>query len=213
MTRTTKEQRDALRICAIEALGGGSPVWADVIEVNPRTILALLDEIEGAEKGEIAVKPLEWVKHPEADAWRVDTIVGRYQVFAMTAGHASWTLDGLPAQGGGDYTDTGDQAKAAAQDNYDARIRSALYAAPVTAKVTEEMAAVIAEREACAKLCDDEWADADSLWQAHQAGEEADDSRVFARIKGRQRAATDIASAIRARGQAALSHKGGGNGE
>lgn len=115
-------------------------------EALPHRMLAIIDELlalrqhsSGAKP--VVVKELEWVKHPTAEAWRCDTIVGRYQVFAMTVGHASWTMDGLPAQGDGGYENTADEAKAAAQADYEARILSAL-AHPVAVPSEEELEAL-----------------------------------------------------------------------
>jgi hypothetical protein len=74
----------------------------------------------------VRAKALEWVKHPEVAAWRCDSIVGRYQVFAVNPGHASWSMDGQPGVAVGGFVDDADTAKAAAQADYESRILSAL---------------------------------------------------------------------------------------
>ncbi len=76
----------------------------------------------------LRVKPLEWVKHPERDAWRVDTMLGTYKVFAITS-PVSWTFDGGFAAVGGKidlFAASPEAAKAAAQADYEARILSAI---------------------------------------------------------------------------------------
>ncbi len=75
------------------------------------------------------VKPLEWVKHPKADIWRCDTAIGAFKVFSgFGLGRASWDFDSAT-----DFRDATSQsaadvdaAKAAAQADYEARIRDAI---------------------------------------------------------------------------------------
>jgi len=80
-----------------------------------------------AAKGEgVEVKPLEWVKHPSADLWRADSLLGRHQVYAVIS-QTSWAFDAFDGitQASGDAGSIV-AAKAAAQADYETRIRSAL---------------------------------------------------------------------------------------
>lgn len=92
-------------------------------------------------KVEARVKPLDWVKHPTAALWRADTIIGRYQAFNIV--HPScWTFDssdGLTTTSGDAETEA--EAKAAAQADYEQRIRSALVEA--SAAPPQEMSAEV----------------------------------------------------------------------
>lgn len=90
-----------------------------------------------------AVKPLEWVKHPNASMWRCDTVVGLYQVAAI-AQPATWTFDGLPGQTASGEADDEHEAKAAAQADYQARILSAL---SIPTDATAALDAMLAEAE------------------------------------------------------------------
>jgi hypothetical protein len=92
-----------------------------------------------------AVKPLEWVKHPNAYMWRCDTVVGLYQVAAI-AQPATWTFDGLPGQTASGEADDEHEAKAAAQADYSARILSAL-SIPTDAAAALEAALMGAYKE------------------------------------------------------------------
>lgn len=70
-----------------------------------------------------AVRALEWFKHPSANMWRAETVLGLYQVAAIVS-PASWTFDGYTHASG--FADGEEAAKAAAQAHYEAAIRSAL---------------------------------------------------------------------------------------
>lgn len=75
---------------------------------------------------QVVVEGLKWVKHPTADLWRADNLLGRYQVYAVI-NIVSWAFDahdGL-TRSSGDAASV-DEAKAAAQKDYEARIRSTL---------------------------------------------------------------------------------------
>lgn len=73
----------------------------------------------------VTVKPLVWIKHPSADIWRCDTMIGTYKVFG---GMPSWDFDSATdAKDKTSHTSTSAKlAKAASQADYDARIRSAI---------------------------------------------------------------------------------------
>jgi hypothetical protein len=131
------------------------------VHVEPDILRPLLEAAlsakEEAEPG--AVKPLVWTKHPNATAWRCDTIVGRYQVFAVM-GDPSWTLDGLPGQNASGYVDTAFGAKAAAQADYEARIRSALTPTPAksaTVQAKEDALAEVTHRCTSMRLAEGEF--------------------------------------------------------
>lgn len=79
----------------------------------------------------IAIKPLVWVKHPRADLWRCDTIVGLYQVSSVVS-PASWTLDGRSMFAATGTADGEQAAKDAVQTDFEARIRTVLIAQEVT---------------------------------------------------------------------------------
>ncbi len=85
-----------------------------------------VDEL--AERG-IRGKPLVWVKHPRAAAWRCDTLIGTYKVFGITP-PVSWGFDGLDDEGIGLTTSKVAQsvaaAKAAAEADHAARIAAQL---------------------------------------------------------------------------------------
>jgi hypothetical protein len=68
------------------------------------------------------VKALEWVKHPATEAWRADTDIGLYQVWAVRG--ISWEFSARVSDGG--TAESVDAAKAAAQVHYNSRILSAL---------------------------------------------------------------------------------------
>ena len=88
------------------------------------------------------VKPLVWVKHPSADIWRVDTIIGTYKVFG-TGPSPSWDFDGLTEKVS-HVCMIVDEGFSAAQAHHDARIFSAINftpASPLSAVVAYERAA------------------------------------------------------------------------
>lgn len=88
---------------------------------------AAIDAIPSVQVG---VKPLEWIKHPSKDIWRATVGLGVYKAFGITS--PSWDFDS--------WSDAKDKvsqsaptieaAKAAAQADYEARIRSALTTQP-----------------------------------------------------------------------------------
>jgi len=71
------------------------------------------------------VKALAWLKHPSAVAWRAETLLGTYQVWAVSA-TTTWLFDGF----GGEKIDCQEKnietAKAASQADYERRVLSAL---------------------------------------------------------------------------------------
>jgi hypothetical protein len=77
----------------------------------------------------VGVKPLVWVRHPTADVWRCDTAIGTYKVFAVKP-PVSWDFDGLDDEGislsTSKMAQSHEAAKAAAQDDYEARILAAI---------------------------------------------------------------------------------------
>lgn len=75
----------------------------------------------------VRMKPLEWVKHPSADLWRADSILGRHQAYAVIS-QISWAFDAFDGitRTSGDASSLS-EAKAAAQADYERRIRSALF--------------------------------------------------------------------------------------
>lgn len=74
----------------------------------------------------LRVKPLEWVKHPTADAWRCDTVFGFYQVWSGSVG-TSWQFDGF----------SGDRKNETARDDENGReLAQAHYASAVLALLT-----------------------------------------------------------------------------
>jgi hypothetical protein len=96
--------------------------------------------LNAEEEAPVAVKPLVWTKHPNATAWRCDTIVGRYQVFAIVGGDPSWSFDGLPGQDAAGYAKDADTAKAICQSDLETRILSALTPSPNAGRVAEPAA-------------------------------------------------------------------------
>lgn len=85
---------------------------------------------------EVKIKPLEWIEHPSADAWRADTMLGTYQVWAGSL-KTGWLFDGLFAERLNETSHDEDAAKAAAQADYERRIRSALVDVPAVEPVAK----------------------------------------------------------------------------
>ena len=81
---------------------------------------------------EVGVRELEWVKHPSKGIWRAKTGFGEYKVFGLLPA-ATWDFDSWSDANDKISASSGapDAAKAAAQADHAARIRSALTAAPV----------------------------------------------------------------------------------
>ena len=75
----------------------------------------------------VKVKPLVWAKHPSRNIWRCETAIGTYKVFGIGA-TTTWDFDS--ATSGTDRTTKPstniEEAKAAAQADYEARIISML---------------------------------------------------------------------------------------
>lgn len=86
---------------------------------------AALSALEAEAGTAVKVKALEWVKHPVAEAWRADTMLGTYQVWVGVMSPA-WQFDGLLGERINELSGTEAEAKAAAQSDYERRIRSAL---------------------------------------------------------------------------------------
>jgi hypothetical protein len=98
-------------------------------EVLPTGTMLHLDEairaaLSAAPAPEVKVKPLEWVKHPTANGWRAETILGTHQVWSINC--VSWQFDGWSGDRLLEKAETVDAAKAAAQADYTTRIMSAL---------------------------------------------------------------------------------------
>lgn len=76
----------------------------------------------------VAVKALEWTKHPANELWRSHSLLGIHKVYAVK--HIAWvyeSYDGTEASG---KADTVDDAKSSAQQDYTNRILSAITATP-----------------------------------------------------------------------------------
>lgn len=78
---------------------------------------------------QITVKELEWVKHPTAEAWRADTMLGTYQVWVGSHGTA-WQFDGLLGEYINEPVSGMEVAQASAQDHFNRCIHSSLSPAP-----------------------------------------------------------------------------------
>ncbi len=87
-----------------------------------------------------SVQPLEWVKHPIIDAWRCDTMLGTYKVFSGGGIPPTWDFDGL-TESTSEAAATADDALAAAQADYAARILSAVTDTPDLRDVVRELVA------------------------------------------------------------------------
>ena len=108
-------REDAYR--AIEALFAEPPE----IEANPNRYAAS----PSSPASGVRVKALEWVQSSfGGQAWRAHSILGLYRVaMGSTAG---WAFEGYDGTEVSQRADNIDAAKAAAQADYEARIRSAL---------------------------------------------------------------------------------------
>lgn len=111
-------------------LGGLSRADFDV--ASPKSKLGVawhdagiaLRALKASQEAEV-VKALEWAKHPAHDLWRAQAQhIGWYGVAAIVS-PASWSFDGLDEQFTRD-AESADDAKAAAQSDFEARIRSCL---------------------------------------------------------------------------------------
>ena len=90
----------------------------------------------------VVMKPLAWVKHPSADIWRVDTIIGTYKVFG-TGPSPSWDFDGLTEKSS-HVCKSVEAGFSAAQAHHDANILSCINltpASPLSAAVAYARAA------------------------------------------------------------------------
>lgn len=106
----------AITTLAQEFIDGGSPTAAHVLNLASDRINATLPAAQ------VTVKPLEWFEGDEPDEWKsgpydVWCELGKYQVYY-------WSIVM------GEPHETAKAAKAAAQADYDARIRSALTVTP-----------------------------------------------------------------------------------
>lgn len=73
----------------------------------------------------VKVKPLEWTKHPTASLWRAETAFGVYQYWGTV--NIGWLFDGFSGEKIDPVnTSTEDQAKAAAQADYEHRLLEGL---------------------------------------------------------------------------------------
>lgn len=75
----------------------------------------------------LRVKPLEWMRHPEREIWRVDTMIGTYKIFGI--GHCpTWDFDSAinPQDVTSQRVVDNEAAKNAAQADYTDRIAAAL---------------------------------------------------------------------------------------
>lgn len=114
-------------------------IRADLVDARIATLEAQLAE-------RVKVKALEWAQHPTAEAWRADIMLGTYQVWVGTHGTA-WQFDGLLGERINETASDEEEAKAAAQADYERRILSALEpdhtadaaTRPSEQAVTEEM--------------------------------------------------------------------------
>lgn len=80
------------------------------------------------------VKALEWVKHPTADLWRSETIIGVYQVSSIVS-PARWTFDGVSSRDGEAATEP--LAKDACQADFARQVRSLLEPAALASASAE----------------------------------------------------------------------------
>lgn len=92
---------------------------------NPYVSMRMMDaarEIRALPAVEVGIKPLEWFEGDEPDEWRS----GPYDVWCELGKHQVYHWSIVM----GEPHETAEAAKAAAQADYDARIRSALTATP-----------------------------------------------------------------------------------
>jgi hypothetical protein len=125
-------------------------------------IRAAIDELSPEAKAEggrgepVAIKPLEWDKHPDEDEWFSHDHglydVSEYLVYKSPVSTTAWCLKVRGILLDEDFLGP-DAAKAAAQSDYEARIRSALYTHPASPPDVEAIRAD--ERERCARIADD----------------------------------------------------------
>lgn len=92
------------------------------------------------------VKPLEWVKHSQADIWRADTFLGTYKVFGVGE-KPTWDFDGLSDNRLSRPAKSVESAKSFAQADYDARILSAIDTTALDAE-RDELRALVEELRA-----------------------------------------------------------------
>ncbi len=122
---------DALAKALAERINGGN--WEDPKFYTDeqrdlwRGHAAFLTTLPIAVEGR--VKALEWVKHPAAEAWRADTMLGTYQVWVGSLA-TGWQFDGFIGERINEKSTDAVFAKAAAQTDYETRILSALISSP-----------------------------------------------------------------------------------
>ena len=116
---------------AMRSVGG--PFWAELaerhralaIECYKAGNLAALSRRAANSAGGVEVKALDWAKHPVAEAWRADTMLGTYQVWIGSLA-TSWQFDSLLGESINEKSGSADEAKAAAQADFNQRILSAI---------------------------------------------------------------------------------------
>lgn len=114
-----------------KALAGEGPHAYDWSDKPHRLVFDLcrLIEADAALRSKpvagVEVKPLEWVKHPNVEAWRAETMLGSYKVFAVAL-PATWTFYGHAGELIESKSPDVAEAKAAAEADYRQRILSTL---------------------------------------------------------------------------------------
>lgn len=76
------------------------------------------------ESAQVKVRPLEWVKHPSANIWRAECLLGVYQLYNIQT--PVWLFDGFTDRVHDKRADSVDAGFAAAQADYESRIRASL---------------------------------------------------------------------------------------
>lgn len=115
-------------------------------EADYRAALSRIDELERVDgEGHVGIKPLEWRYDDFQSIWRAETILGQYQAWEIT-GHACYRR--IPDHDSGRNIEGGLVAAfAAAQADYEHRIRSALVPSPSLSELTSERDALRARVE------------------------------------------------------------------
>jgi len=103
---------------------------------------------EGGRDEPVAIKPLEWDKHPDEDEWFSHDHglydVSEYLVYKSPVSTTAWCLKVRGILLDEDFLGP-DAAKAAARDDYEQRIRSALYTHPASPPDVEAIAGLITD--------------------------------------------------------------------
>lgn len=100
--------------------GKTMPLWETYLNLAYTALTAAL--AVQTQQG-VEVKKLEWIKHPKAELWRAISLLGVYQVHAFKI--PGWTFDSHDGHAASGSTNDIEAAKAAAQSDYETRIRSA----------------------------------------------------------------------------------------